>query len=62
MIKITKAKWDSIHDDYKGTWQDYYNEHPEWKGRKVVMSGCVTNDPSELGKLLVEGEHFVIEG
>lgn len=62
MVKISKNKWDSIYADYKGTWKDYYNEHPEWTGRKVVMSGCVSNNPNELGKLLVEGVHFVIEG
>ena len=59
MITISKEKWDSIYSDYKGTWQDYYDEHPEWIGRKVVMSGCICN---EHGKLYVEGVHFVIEG
>lgn len=58
MIVITKEKWDSICSDYKGTWQDYYNERPDWIGRRVVMSGCI--NPKELGKLLVEGEHFII--
>lgn len=61
MIRISKEKWDSIHADYKGTWKDYHNEKPEWIGRKVVMSGCITENPNELGKLLVEGEHFIIE-
>lgn len=61
MIEITQEKWDSIYSDYKGIWQDYYNEKPEWIGRKVVMSGCITQNPSELGKLLVEGEHFIIK-
>ena len=61
MIAISKEKWDSICADYKGEWQDYYNEHPEWLGRKVVMSGCITDNPNELGKLLVENVHFVIE-
>lgn len=58
MIKVSKEKWDSIHTDYKGIWQDYYNEKPEWKGKRVVMSGCI--NPNELGKLLVEDVHFVI--
>ena len=60
IIIITQEKWDSICSDYKGTWQDYYNERPDWIGRKVVMSGCI--NPNELGKLLVEGEHFIIRG
>lgn len=58
IIKISKEKWDSIYTDYKGTWQDYYNERPQWVGRKVVMSGCI--NPKELGSLLVEGVHFII--
>lgn len=36
MIKISKTKWDSIHADYKGIWQSYYNEHPEWIGKKLL--------------------------
>ena len=62
IIKITQAKWESIHPDYKGTWQDYHGDHPEWKGKKVVMSACINDDPAALGGLLVEGVHFVIEG
>lgn len=60
IIKVSKEEWDKIHTDYKGTWQDYYNEKPQWLGRKVVMSGCITKNPNELGKLLVEGIHFII--
>lgn len=59
MIEISKDKWDAIPEDYKGIWQDYYNEHPEWIGKKIVMSGCFA-DPKELGKLLIEGVHFII--
>lgn len=62
LIEVSQEKWDSIGSDYKGTWQDYYDECPEWKGKKVVMSGCITEDPTELGKLLVEGVHFRIAG
>ena len=61
MIKVSKEKWESICDDYKGTWMDYHNEHPEWIGRKVVMSACITGNASELCSLLVEGGHFNIE-
>jgi len=60
MFKISKEKWDSIEADYKGIWQDYHNDHPEWLGKKVVMSTCITDNPNELGKLLVEGVHFCI--
>ena len=49
MVKVSKEKWDSIPTDYKGIWQDYYNEKPEWKGKRVVMSGCITENPNELG-------------
>ena len=61
MIKINKEKWNSIHTDYKGTWKDYHNEKPEWIGKRVVMSGCITENSKELGKLLVEDVHFIIE-
>ena len=36
---------------------DYYNDHPEWLGKKVIMSGCISDEP---GKLLIEGVHFEI--
>lgn len=58
MFKISKEKWEEICNDYKGEWHDYHGEHPEWIGRKVVMSGCI--NPNELGKLLIEGIHFEI--
>lgn len=60
MNTISKEKWDSIPVDYKGTWQAYFGAHPEWLGRKVVMSGCITENPNELGYLLIEGVHFEI--
>lgn len=60
MIEISKKEWDSIAKDYKGEWQDYYSDHPEWIGKKVVMSGCVSKDSNELGKLLIEGVDFII--
>ena len=61
MLKVSKAEWEKIDSDYKGTWQDYHGDHPEWKGRKVVMSTCLTHKPDELCSLLVEGVHFIIE-
>lgn len=60
MIEISKKEWDSIANNYKGEWQDYYNDHPEWIGKKVVMSGCIFKDSSKLGKLLIEGVDFII--
>lgn len=61
MIKVSKEKWESICDDYKGTWQNYHNDHPEWLGKKVVMSTCIMGNVNEVCSLLVEGVHFIIE-
>lgn len=61
MITISKKEWDAIYADYKGVWMDYHGDKPEWKGYRVVMSGCINNDPTELGKLLVENVHFIIK-
>lgn len=61
MIKVSKQQWNSINNDYKGVWEDYYDEHPEWIGKRVVMSTCVTENPEELGYLMIEGVHFIIE-
>lgn len=61
MIKVSQKEWDSIHADYKGVWHDYHGDHPEWKGKRVVMSTCITNNPNELCSLLIEGVHFIIE-
>ena len=57
MIRVSKDVWDGIYDDYKGEWHDYYDEHPEWLGRKVVMSACISDVP---GRLFVEGVDFEI--
>lgn len=61
IITITESEWENICPDYKGTWQDYHGNHPEWLGNRVVMSGCINSNPAELGKLLIEGVHFVIK-
>lgn len=61
IISVSQEKWDSIPSDYKGVWQAYMDDHPEWKGRKVVLSTCITNDPLEKCRLWVEHEHFLIE-
>ena len=59
MIIISKAEWDSIDNDFKGIWHDYYGEKPEWKGKRVVMEECIC--PDKTGGLLVEDVHFQID-
>lgn len=62
MIKISKEKWDSIPNDYKGKWEEW---HKSWQkdlperfiGKRTVMSGCISD---EIGILLTEGEDFEI--
>lgn len=61
MQHIKQEEWDKIPEDNKGEWKDYYNDHPEWLGKKVVMSGCITGNVNELGKLYIEDVHFVID-
>lgn len=61
LYKISKAEWDRIDPDYRGVWEDYYGDKPEWKGLRTVMSTCLTKDPTELCRLLIEGVHFVVE-
>jgi hypothetical protein len=60
MIKVNKSEWNGICSDYKGIWQDYHGKHPEWKGKRCVMSTCITHNPNELCSLLIEGVHFEI--
>jgi hypothetical protein len=60
MYTVTKKEWSQIDTDYKGEWFDYHGDHPEWLGKKVVMSTCITNNPNEKCALLVEGVHFKI--
>lgn len=61
MYSIKQNEWDKIPDDYKGEWKNYHNDHPEWIGKKVVMSYFITHDANEPGSLLIEGVHFIIE-
>ena len=37
MKRITQAEYDAIGSDFKGTWQDYYGDRPEWEGRRTAM-------------------------
>jgi len=57
---ITEEEYNRIDTDYRGTWLDYYGDHPEWLGRRTVMSTCITKNANEPCRLLIEGEHFVI--
>lgn len=62
MIKISKEKWDSIPDDYKGKWERWHrnwdkNIPEHFIGKKTVLSGCISD---EKGSLLTEGVHFEI--
>ena len=61
MLTISKTEYDKIHSDYKGIWQDYHGDRPEWKGRRTVMSTCITRNPNENCSLLIEGVHFAIK-
>ena len=60
MITVSKKEWDNIPADYKGIWHDYYGDKPEWKGKRCVMSTCLTNNPYALCSLLIEGVDFEI--
>ncbi|NCB44008.1 MAG: hypothetical protein EOM59_15525 [Clostridia bacterium] len=55
MIQVTQDKWDSIPKEYKGVFSR--KDFPEYKGKKTVLSGCISN---EVGSLLIEGVHFEI--
>ncbi|MGB0989292.1 MAG: hypothetical protein ACPGUI_00530 [Halarcobacter sp.] len=55
VVAVPESKWTSIHDDYKGICSK--EDIPYYIGRKSVLSGCITED---IGKLLIEGFHFVI--
>ena len=61
MIKVSQEQWNSICTDYKGIFQDYHGDKPEWKGKRCVMSTCITKNPNERCSLLIEDVHFVIE-
>lgn len=62
MIKVSKEKWNSICNDFKGIWHDFWGDHPEWKGRKIVLRGAVENNCEHGTQLLIENEHFIIVG
>lgn len=61
MIIISKNEYEKIDSDYRGIFHDYYGDHPEWKGRRVVMSTCITHNSNESCKLWIEGIDFMIK-
>lgn len=61
MFHVRQKEWGEIPNIFKGTWQDYYNEHPEWIGRRTVMSTCLNHNAEDKGKLFIEGIDFLIE-
>lgn len=61
MYRIKQSEWDKIPNDFKGEWQDYHGDHPEWAGKKVAMSSYLSDNVNELGRLLIEDVDFIIE-
>jgi len=66
IIRISKEKWDSIPDDYKGRWDEWIKTKgfqpdlpDEYIGKRTVFEGCITDHAGTA--LLTEGIHFIIE-
>ena len=55
MPHITQAEYDAIGNYYKGSYHDYHEDHPGWKGRRTAML------PGYGTKLFIEGISFVID-
>ncbi len=51
---ITVGEYESLPADMKGRYQDYYGDHPEWKGRRTAAFPC------ELPGLFIEGVNLEI--
>ncbi len=51
---ITEKEYQSLPADFKGTYQDYYGDRPEWEGRRTAAFPC------ELPGLFVEGVNLKI--
>lgn len=60
MHKIPKKEYESIDTDYRGIYHDYWEDHPEWKGRRTVVSTCITHNVNAPAELWIEGIHFEI--
>lgn len=59
-VKITRKAYEQIDPDYRGIWHDYWGDHPEWVGRRTVISTCITYDVNACAELWIEGVHFDI--
>lgn len=51
---ITEQEYKSLPDSMKGTYKNYYNDHPEWEGRRIAAFPC------ELPGLFIEGVNLKI--
>ena len=56
MKTITKAEWNRIGKDYKGTFIDFQGTSPYHKGRRCAFL------PGEGTVLFLEGVHFLVDG
>jgi len=51
---ITEEEYQNLPADFKGLYQDYYCDHPEWKGHRTAAFPC------ELPGLFIEGVNLKI--
>lgn len=60
--KITRAEYEAIPRDFRGTWRGIGNgaSRPEWVGRRTMLQQPPIGPRASV--LCVEGVHFVIEG
>ena len=49
MYTMTESQYRKLPDAYKGRYQDYQGNHPEWKGRRTALVA----DPGTC--LVIEG-------
>ncbi len=54
MKVITENEYNALPNDFKGTYQNYYGDHPEWEGRRTAAF------PLELPGLFIEGVNLKI--
>ena len=60
LLVMSKAQYEAIHRDYRGTWTTERDDTPNWAAvrDKYVGKRCMMRE----GGLWVEGIDFVIEG
>jgi len=54
-VYITEKEWEAIPGAYKGIYEDYDGNHPDWVGRKVAFL------PGYGTMLFIEGVTFEID-